>query len=263
MTTRIEALSARLSPLINTIVEHPLYEELGTLPHLRIFMEQHVFAVWDFMCLLKELHSQIVSTRAPWFPPVDALSAHLIGSILAEEEGDVTEEGTYACHFDIYIRAMEKIGAPTQSIDTLLGLLRDGLSVNAALHKIVLRPGTRRFVLTTFSFFERPVHELAAAFVYGREGITAGMFIPIVEKIKATMNEAQQSQLMTLIYYFNRHIALDNEAHFPKALNLLANLIGDDDQKEKEAEAAARLALQARLDFLTDIQHGLKELHPD
>jgi hypothetical protein len=75
-------------PLIQKIKQHDLYQHIQSIAGLRIFMECHVFAVWDFMCLLKELYSRIVTTRAPWLPPKDLYSAHLINRILLEEETD-------------------------------------------------------------------------------------------------------------------------------------------------------------------------------
>lgn len=257
MTDRIEQLTQKLSPLTFQIGHHSLYQNILSLSNLRLFMEQHVFAVWDFMCLLKELHRRIVSTSAPWFPPKDALSANLINSILVEEEGDITEDGTYASHYDMYINAMEKIGADTQPIKQLLTLLMEGSKIDDAIETIQLRPSTRNFILTTFSFFELEAHQLAAAFVYGREGITSAMFVPLVKQLEAEENHNNQRQLSTLIYYFKRHIELDNNEHFPKAIKMLDNLIGDDDKKWQEAETTAIKALTARIDFLTGIQDSL------
>ncbi len=210
------------------------------------------------MCLLKELHRRIVSTSAPWFPPEDALSANLINSILVEEEGDITEDGIhYACHYDIYIAAMEKIGADTRPIKKLLALLAEDSNIHNALKQVKLRPATQNFILTTFSFFKLKAHELAAAFVYGREGITAPMFSPIVKQIENKMEHKHQHQFSTLLYYFKRHITLDNKEHFPKALTMLSNLIGNDEKKWQEAKRAATKALTARINFLTDIQKYL------
>jgi hypothetical protein len=118
---------------------------------------------------------------------------------------------------------------------------------------------TRNFVLTTFSFFECGLHEIAAVFVYGREGITPVMFLPLIEQLEEAQNYQNQPELSTLIYYFNRHIELDHNDHFPKALRMLANLIGDDPQKLVAAKNAATKALNARIAFLTGIQHSL---HP-
>lgn len=257
MLRQIEDLTQKLSPLISKISHHPLYTQIQTIGHIRLFMEQHVFAVWDFMCLLKELHCRIVSTSAPWFPPKDPLSANLISGILVEEEGDVTEDGSYASHYDIYIQAMKKIGADTGAIEKLLMLLQQGIDVNDALNQLLIRTATKNFVQTTFSFFQGELHEVAAAFVYGREGITSAMFAPLVKQVEAEMVAHGDKRLSTLIYYCNRHIELDDAQHFPKALQMLANLIGDDESKLRETEAAAIKALTARLHFLTDIQTAL------
>jgi Protein of unknown function (DUF3050) len=253
---RIKHLTQKLSPLISEISHHPLYEQIHNIGQIRLFMEQHVFAVWDFMCLLKELHRRIVSTSAPWFPPKDSLSANLISNILVEEEGDITEDGSYDSHFGIYIRAMKEIDADTSAIEKLLTLLRGGMNINAALEQIPIHPTTKHFVQTTVSFFDQELHEIAAAFVYGREGITSAMFIPLVKKIAGEIEQRNGQQLGTLLYYCNRHIELDDEEHFPRALQMLANSIGDSETKLQQAEAAAVKALMARLNFLTAIQQS-------
>lgn len=256
MVDQINALTERLSPLTEKIISHPVYNVVASDYNLRLFMGEHVFAVWDFMCLLKELHRQIVSTSSPWFPPKDALSANLIGSILVEEEGDVAEDGSYASHFDIYLTAMSQIGADTSQIQALLAALAKGMNFHEALESITIRHGTRQFVLTTFSFFDQPLHQLAAAFVYGREGITAAMFKPLLKQLESKIEQGQ-SHYQTLVYYLKRHITLDDNEHFPKALQMLANLVGEDKQKLDEAEQAAIRALEARIAFLTDIENQL------
>jgi hypothetical protein len=255
----IEQLTERLSPLILEINHHPLYRSINTVEHLQLFMEQHVFAVWDFMCLLKELHRQIVSTSAPWFPPKDALSANLIGSILVEEEGDVTEDGTYASHYDIYITAMKQVGADTTLIERLMNLLAKGVETECALEQLPVSRVAKDFVKTTFSFFTLEVHELAAAFVYGREGVTAKMFMPLLDQLKNQMTASHGQKFSTLIYYFERHIELDEESHFPKAIQMLANLVDEDEYKLRQVEAAAVRALTARIHFLTGIQQSFMQ----
>src|ERR1700691_4043682 len=96
----LEMVNAQLAPLIQKIKNHTIYTTIHSVEHLRLFMAHHVFAVWDFICLLKELHHRLVTTRAPWFPPKDPDSAHLISRILVEEENDHTPDGqAYCSHF--------------------------------------------------------------------------------------------------------------------------------------------------------------------
>lgn len=253
--THSDILTQRLSPLIAAIRHHSLYDSMHSLDHLRIFMEHHVFAVWDFMCLLKELHRRIVSTQAPWFPPRDAYCAQLINRIMVEEEGDVAEDGIhYLSHFEIYQAAMQKIGANTQPIQAFLRLLAEGHAVDKAAITIQLPSSVQRFVQTTFSFFQEETPALAAAFVYGREAITPSLFIPLVHRLEGALPSHEKSLVSTLLYYLKRHIDLDDADHFPHALKILKNLADNDPEQWEMIGKTAHRALEARLDFLTHIQ---------
>ena len=257
----IELLTKELSTLIEAINHHPLYAQIRTLRDLRIFMEYHVFAVWDFMCLLKELQRRLVSTSAPWFPPKDAQSAHLINSILVEEEGDLTEDGqSYLCHFDLYLSAMKSIGADTQPIQNFLHLLKAGYTLPEAVTELALSNVVHAFISTTFSFFQWPTPALAATFVYGREAITSRMFQPLVHQLQNNLPINDQSALSTLIYYCRRHIELDHADHFPKAQKMLVNLMDNDEQDYSMIADAAAQALRARLGFLTGIQRMIQTI---
>ncbi len=54
-TERLQALAEQLQPLYDRLAGHHLYRSFETVEDLRAFMEAHVFAVWDFMSLLKAL----------------------------------------------------------------------------------------------------------------------------------------------------------------------------------------------------------------
>jgi hypothetical protein len=254
----IEFVNQQLAPFIQQIKQHDLYAHIRSLDDLRVFMEYHVFAVWDFMCLLKELHSRIVTTRAPWFPPKDAFSAHLISRILVEEEGDHTEDTQQYCsHFELYLTAMRAIGANTRPIQDFLQCLSTGEILIDVAEKLKIPTAIQQFIYTTFGFFSQETHVLAAAFVYGREAITSSLFKPLMTQLEQEISPEEKFMIKPLLYYLNRHIELDDKEHLPRAVQMLKNLVDQDEQKWKDIIIHGQLALQARLNLLTQVQHEI------
>ena len=82
-------------------------------------MEHHVYAVWDFMSLLKALQSILTCTSPPWRPVGDKKIRRLINSIVLEEESDVDQDGNPSSHFEMYLDAMtkDKWGMPVVVFD--------------------------------------------------------------------------------------------------------------------------------------------------
>jgi len=92
---RFEALRNKIAPLHDALLNHPLYAEVDSLSRLREFMQIHVFAVWDFMSLLKSLQQRLSYTQVPWLPPMNRLGCRLVNEIVLGEESD--EDGD--CEF--------------------------------------------------------------------------------------------------------------------------------------------------------------------
>src|SRR6266571_8150832 len=118
-----------LNTLRAQLLDHPVYAEVASVADLRRFMEDHVFAVWDFMSLLKRLQQDMTCIKVPWFPADNAKAARLINDIVIGEETDVDPDGSYVSHLALYLRAMAEIGASTRQFEKFRSLALVGVPV--------------------------------------------------------------------------------------------------------------------------------------
>ncbi len=229
---------------------HPVYAAVSDIDDLTLFMQHHVYSVWDFMSLLKYLQNEFAPTGSPWLPHGDAQVRRFINDIVLEEESD---EGlpladgtpTYASHFELYVAAMEEVRSGSSSkIEAFVGEVASG-SLQSAMDSVAIPEPARAFMGTTFGFIDsgKP-HVVAAAFALGREHIIPEMFRALLVEMDITKEQAE-----VFHYYLERHIHLDSDFHGPMSLRMLELLCGDDEEKIAEAEAAAISAIQARIRF--------------
>src|SRR5688500_7535225 len=99
----LERIQNEIEPLRQQIINHKVYSVINDLEDLRIFMQYHVYAVWDFMSLLKSLQINLTCTTIPWFPVGSANNRYLINEIVAGEESDVDSKGERKSHFEMYL----------------------------------------------------------------------------------------------------------------------------------------------------------------
>ncbi|MSR31366.1 MAG: DUF3050 domain-containing protein [Gemmataceae bacterium] len=241
---------SQLRNLRGQLIDHLLYRRLTNPQAIRVFMEHHVWCVWDFQSLLKSLQTRLTCVTLPWIPTADPLARRLINEIVMGEESDEDGQGGYASHLEIYLQAMSKCGADAGAFLDFLRELQQGSLWKTALENSRAPQGVKAFVEQTLeTALEGGVHEVAAAFTIGREDLIPGMFMKILEHTQ----EEYGVDISLLLYYLNRHVAVDGECHGPQALRLLASLCQNDARKKSQALGAAIRCLKSRLALWDEI----------
>lgn len=235
---------ASLRPLRDRLMGHKIYHGIESMEDLRVFMQTHIFAVWDFMSLLKSLQNKLTCVNVPWVPQGDRLSRRLINDIVLTEESDIERGGGYISHFELYQAALDEVGADSSRLNKFLQEIRSGAYVPVAIENANAPLAAQAFVKTTWRIIETAeIHSIAAAFTFGREDLIPDMFAPIVEELQKHSSE----RATLFLDYLERHIQLDSEVHTPMAVRMLASLCGDDEKKWRQAEETAHVALNARI----------------
>ena len=171
-------IEQRLAPLKDALLNHRIYGEIDRIDALRLFMEHHVFAVWDFMSLLKVLQRRLCCVEVPWLPSGNQQGSRFINEIVLAEESDKDGRGGFVSHFELYHRSMKQCGANTSPIDGFMGDLRRGVPVLTALASPTVPEAARRFVEKTFKIIETGnLCSVASAFTFGREDLLPDVFL--------------------------------------------------------------------------------------
>jgi hypothetical protein len=251
----IKTINNTIHPQKELLLSHPLYEKVQTIADLKCFLENHVYAVWDFMSLLKALQAKLTCTTTPWFPTKNRETRYLINEIVLAEETDLTIDGRRQSHYEMYVEAMEACGANTSGIESFLSEINSLHNIFVAIKKSDLHPNIKAFLDFTFRIIDQgKTHEIAAAFTFGREDLIPSMFTAILKNFQANFPETDLSKL---IYYFERHIELDADEHGPMAMKMITELCGTDAKKWKDVEEISILALEKRIGLWDAIEEIL------
>ena len=246
----IEHIQKEIESLRQELKSHRLYEQLETIEDIKIFTQDHVFAVWDFMSLLKALQIELTCVSIPWVPRKKGKLTQFINEIALAEESDVDLSGESKSHFEMYLDAMGRMGSDTQKIEIFMSKITQNMPVSEALDFAEVPDAVKSFVKVTFdTIYSNDAHKIASAFTFGREDLIPDMFIEIIQQTH------EQASFKDFLYYLNRHVELDGDSHGPLSLEMIVELCGDDQQKWSEVLATAKASLEVRIslwDYIAD-----------
>ncbi|MDB5765516.1 MAG: transposase [Collimonas fungivorans] len=241
MTTTVESLQLILKDKHKSLTNHAVFSAIRTKKDLRLFMEWHVFAVWDFMSLVKRLQADLTTTAVPWYPPANPHAARLINEIVLGEESDLTPKGAMT-HFDLYLSAMKEIGASTRQIEQFLAMIRKGDALAAALSRAEAVAPIQRFVTSTISTCkDGQTHQVVGSFFYGRENVIPDMFQALLQTWRI-----DPASVPELTFYLERHIEVDSGDHGPAAQRMIDEITGNDPAQLREVLEAGIRAIDER-----------------
>jgi hypothetical protein len=236
-------MRSTLSDNLLKIKHHNVFSAIRDIESLRVFMQWHVFAVWDFMSLVKRLQRDLTCVTLPWIPPVHQAAARLINEIVLGEETDECSDGKrHKSHFEIYIEAMREIGANTSQIEKFIAYIQRTGDVPGALDEVHASAPIRRFVLHTMNVaINGSIEDVLGAFFYGREDVIPEMFQSLLDNWTVEPDKAP-----TFVYYLQRHIELDGDSHGPAAQKMISEIIGNNNERESALLLSANYAVIER-----------------
>lgn len=255
----IQTINNTIQEYKNQLLTHSLYEKVKTIDDLHCFLEKHIYAVWDFMSLLKALQNKLTCTTTPWLPIGNPEVRYLINEIVVAEETDLALDGSRQSHFEMYLDAMQQCGANTIPVVNFLENVKTTQNIFVSIKQSDLHPNVKAFLDFTFRVIEEgKSHKIAAAFTFGREDLIPSMFTEILKNFQTNFPETDLSKL---IYYFERHIELDADEHGPMAMQMVTELCGDSEQKWKEVEEVSVQALEKRIGLWNAIEKQMEYQH--
>ena len=251
----ISLINSKIQSHKDLLLHHSLYEKVKTIDDLHLFLENHIYAVWDFMSLLKALQQKLTCTTTPWFASSNPETRYLINEIVLAEESDLSFNGTRLSHFEMYIEAMQSCGANTKEVQAFLQKVVENKNIFITIKQSNLHSNIKSFLDFTFKIIEEgKTHKIAAAFTFGREDLIPNMFTAILKNFQKNFPETNLSEL---IYYFERHIELDTDEHGPMAMQMITELCKEDPVKWAEVEEIAIQSLEKRVGLWDAIEEKI------
>lgn len=250
-----ETIEQNLKQKTTAVEAHPVFEELESIHHIRMFLEFHVYAVWDFMTLLEAFQNPEGRTQ-PWMPPVGYKFADDFVHRVGYREMACGRPET---HFDEYYGAMRLLNAEMQDIAILLDAIEEGYSTEEALNMANPPAEARQHVQTTLDIAEtgNPTR-IAGAILARRDIIPDGFSADLCRVLKSiTPNQPESATVVPDCFAaFDQPMEFDWEQHANRVLHDVR--IDSTDAGRQTLIDSAKEMTDARLTLLDGIENKIQ-----
>ena len=231
---------------------HPIYNSLNSDKAINIFMQHHIYSVWDFMNLLKFLQARLTCISVPWVPFKSANLSRLINEIVLEEESDLID-GKATSHFMYYYEAIIKLGIDAPHINQFIYDINKKIPYKSLISQPYIPSSAQKFMSCTYDTINESLTAVAASFAFARESLVPSLFKPIVNQLSKSKNNSYKQ----FVSYLERHIELDSNEHSNLAFEMVLELISNDNDLNI-IKTSAKKSLIARKVFWDDIYEIIK-----
>lgn len=230
---------------------HKLYKNLSNETALRVFVEHHILCVWGYGFLLRNIYQDLVGRIAPLASQAQKEAQKLIAEIMVEEEFEEQADGSLSSHLELYLEAMQILGADMGPTMSLFDMHESGQSWKVGLQQSNFPSLAARYARCILSFADRPLHERAALLFYEGEPFIPDNFLVHLSSFGKRTDG--------LVEYFERHIEGLKKPGFSASGRLVELFCGDDVQLNDEAERAAELIMNLRIELWNEICDRIEE----
>lgn len=227
-TERVAYILNEIEDLKSELAAHCLYTKLQHMEDIHIFMEHHVFAVWDFMSLAKALQLHLDATQVIEKQTDNSKILGFVNGILTGGETDPNKKEIVLSHLEMYLELMDEIGANTTNIKKLIASSAAGLDIHEAMQIAQLTDEQQRILNFTQTIIAtNEIHKIAVAATLVPEGMISNRFLKILKETE----ERDNLLVPKFKNYLNRYKAIDGNDYGLLSLEMVTHFCDSDGKK--------------------------------
>jgi hypothetical protein len=244
----------KVLPAQDKILNHQVYKEIENLDDLNLFLEYHVFFVWDQMSSLKAMQKDLTCMNVPWVPKRSPQTRKYINELVLNAEGNDLISETVLSEYESYLELMRESDADSSSIERLEKSINRGENFKDLLDHLDMPKVVKSYLDFTYKTIEsKDAHKIAANFVFGKQSLIPHRLVKLLNEL----NKKFPVDLSLQIKYFESKVMKETGKIEDVAKKIFEELCGHDEEKWDDVAEVAERTLERRLQLWDDIKNAI------